>query len=52
VVDVDPCAVADTEAMNRVVLDVDIVDRARSEDFAKLDEVVRSAWLASRLTST
>lgn len=48
-VDIKASAVADIEAMNRVVLDVDIVDGARSKDLADLDKVVRpEALLANR----
>lgn len=42
VVDIKPSAVANTEAMNGVVLDVDVMDCARSQDFAELNEVIRS----------
>jgi hypothetical protein len=41
VVDVNASTVADTETVYRVVLNVDVVDRAGSKDFAELDEVVR-----------
>lgn len=39
-VDVEACAVAYAEAVDGVVLDVDVVDGALSEDFGELDEVV------------
>jgi hypothetical protein len=40
VVDVKSGAATDAEAVHRVVLDVDIVNRAASQNFAKLDKVV------------
>jgi hypothetical protein len=45
VMDVDTCTTADTEAMYRVVLDIDVMNRARSEDFADLNEVIRSVMV-------
>jgi hypothetical protein len=40
VVDIDTCTVANAEAVNRVVLDVDVMDRAGSKHFVHFDEVV------------
>jgi hypothetical protein len=40
-VNVNASAVTNTEAVNRIVLDVDVMNRAGSKDFAELDEVVR-----------
>lgn len=34
-------AVTNVEAVDRIVLDVDVVHRAGSKDFAELNEVVR-----------
>jgi hypothetical protein len=41
VVNVESSAVTDAEAMNRVVLYVEVVDRAGSEDLPNLNEVIR-----------
>jgi hypothetical protein len=46
VMNVDACTAANTEAMYRVVLDVDVVNRARSKDFADLNEVIRSVMVS------
>lgn len=40
VINVNSCAVADAEAMNGVVLNVNVVDGAVAEDLAELDEVI------------
>ena len=40
VVDIEAGAVADAEAVDGVVLDVDVVDGARSKNRLELDEVV------------
>lgn len=40
-INIKSCTVTDTEAMDRVVLDVDIVDRAVAKDFTEFDEVIR-----------
>jgi hypothetical protein len=40
VIDVESCTVADTEAVNGVVLNVDVVDCARSENRFEFDEMV------------
>lgn len=40
-VHIQTSAVADTETMNRVVLNVDVVDRARTKDLGELNEMVR-----------
>ena len=47
-VNVDPSTVADAEAVDRVVLDVNIVNRTGPKDLAQLDEVVRSVNVVSK----
>jgi hypothetical protein len=49
VVYIDSRAITDAEAMDWVVLNVNIMDRARSEDFAKLNEVVRSVGVSRNI---
>lgn len=49
VMDVDSRAVANAEAMNRIVLDVKVVHRAVTEDFAELNEVVGSGGSVSAM---
>lgn len=46
-VNIDASAIANAEAVDWVVLDVNVMDRARSEDFAELDEVIWPANVVS-----
>jgi hypothetical protein len=52
VIDIKVGTIANAEAMNWVVLDVDVMNRAVSKHFRELDEVVRSVVLVRNIECT
>jgi hypothetical protein len=52
VINIKVCTVTDAEAMNWIILDVDVVNRAISKHFCELNEVVGSVSLVSNVNCT
>jgi hypothetical protein len=52
VVDINTCTVADAEAVHGIVLDVDVMDRARPKDFVHFNKMVGSCGWSVVLQST